>query len=224
MPRSVEEVLEEIELEREWCYDEEAWAEGKPKPKIEISRGVREAAAALVARGPREEPAPTYGKWSQPGVPHKGWTCIDEDIVEGDDLETCEMCEWAEVRYVHVMTHPEWEGELRVGCICAGHMQEDMAGAQRREAELKRRARNPDAAADLSWVQAADRIFGANTLAIGGTGPRLTEWELEFVSNIQARMLRSSRARTRKYQLSEKQMQRFKSIYLRMVGRNGGPG
>jgi hypothetical protein len=196
------------------------------RPPMRPVRTVLESSADRIARklsrgeyrSEAEANRSNFGKWSQPGVPHKGWTCIADDDVE-DDLETCEMCEFAEVRYIHVMTHPEWPGELRVGCYCAQRMEEDPRAAPKREAELKRKARNPDAAADLTWVSAADRIFDANTRAIG-TGARvLTEWELEFVTNMQARMLRLSRARTRKYNLTEKQMERFKAIYLRIVGR-----
>ena len=84
------------------------------------------------------------GKWTQPGVPHKGWTCVDiEDL--GATNHVCEMCETQEVRYVHLMTHPDYEETLRVGCICAGHMEEDLVGARHREVAFKaissRRAR-----------------------------------------------------------------------------------
>ena len=83
------------------------------------------------------------GKWTQPGIPHKGWTCVDiEDLGSPDHV--CEMCELADVRYVHVMEHPAY-GALRVGCICAGHMEENLVGARKREAAFKstrkRRAR-----------------------------------------------------------------------------------
>jgi hypothetical protein len=85
----------------------------------------------------------TTGKWAQPGVPHQGWTCTDvEDIGEQDHL--CEMCEAMFVRYVHTMEHPAYE-TLRVGCVCAGDMEQDLAAARRRETDLKsklsRRAR-----------------------------------------------------------------------------------
>jgi hypothetical protein len=76
------------------------------------------------------------GKWTQPGVPHKGWTCVDiEDLGAPDHI--CEMCEVQEVRYVHTMEHPEHAEALRVGCICAGHMEEDLVGARKREDAFK---------------------------------------------------------------------------------------
>ena len=64
------------------------------------------------------------GKWAEPGVPHKGWSC-DAVTDLGEPLEICGMCETAEIRYVHSMSHPEYPDVLDVGCICAEHMEED---------------------------------------------------------------------------------------------------
>lgn len=76
------------------------------------------------------------GKWAQPGVPHRGWRCVDiEERDEQDHL--CEMCEARLVRYVHVMEHEYYDAVLQVGCVCAGHMEEDLVGARRREASFK---------------------------------------------------------------------------------------
>ncbi|MDT3687475.1 MAG: hypothetical protein RO009_20810 [Pseudorhodoplanes sp.] len=76
------------------------------------------------------------GKWTQPGVPHRGWHCVDiEELEEQDHL--CEMCEARYVRFVHVMEHPNYPDTLRVGCVCAGHMEENLVGARKREAGFK---------------------------------------------------------------------------------------
>lgn len=85
----------------------------------------------------RDAPETTStGKWSTLGVPHRGWRCVDiEERDEQDHL--CEMCEARLVRFVHVMENDRFEGELRVGCVCAGHMEEDIEGARRRETEFK---------------------------------------------------------------------------------------
>jgi hypothetical protein len=40
------------------------------------------------------------GKWSEPGVPHRGWNCIDIHDV-GEPSHLCEMCESQMVRYIH---------------------------------------------------------------------------------------------------------------------------
>lgn len=79
------------------------------------------------------------GKWSEPGVPHKGWSCVDIEDLEKPSL-TCEMCESQTIRYVHYMSHPEYSEELKVGSICAGHMEQDLQSAKKRDDFLKSRA------------------------------------------------------------------------------------
>lgn len=95
------------------------------------------------------------GKWNQPGVPHKGWRCVDiEERDEQDHL--CEMCEARQVRFVHAMEHPAYDEILHVGCVCAGHMEEDLVGARKREAEYKN-----DRSRRVRWLQRAWRISAA---------------------------------------------------------------
>jgi hypothetical protein len=80
------------------------------------------------------------GKWSQPGVPHKGWTCVGvEDLEEPSKI--CEMCESVEIRYVHSMEHPEYPVILDVGCVCAEHMEGDYVTPREREATLRKASR-----------------------------------------------------------------------------------
>jgi hypothetical protein len=50
------------------------------------------------------------------------------------------MCEAQTVRYVHEMQHPDYPEVLKVGCICAGHMESDYAAARLREQQLKNRS------------------------------------------------------------------------------------
>jgi hypothetical protein len=78
------------------------------------------------------------GKWRQPGVPHRGWVCTGiEDL--GEPAATCEMCEVQTITYVHTMWHPDYPHPLDCGCICAGHMEQDLVAAREREAAVKRR-------------------------------------------------------------------------------------
>ena len=76
------------------------------------------------------------GKWSQPGVPHKGWQCIDFDDLGGLD-GICEMCETQSIRYVYHMEHPDYDGVLRVGSDCVENMGEDYTAPQGREKQAK---------------------------------------------------------------------------------------
>lgn len=71
------------------------------------------------------------GKWSIPGVPHKGWTCTSVEDLGAPD-ETCEVCETRDIRYVHHMQHPDYPESLAVGCICADHMENDYEGPRSR--------------------------------------------------------------------------------------------
>lgn len=85
-----------------------------------------------------------HGKWSQPGVPHKGWRWVDEydSCEDGEELHlTCEMCESQSIRYVHVMQHDHYDGLLKCGCICSGRMQEDLVSAKARDKAMQQRGR-----------------------------------------------------------------------------------
>jgi hypothetical protein len=99
------------------------------------------------------------GKWRLPNVPHKGWEC---DFVEdlGSPLAICEMCEEQVIRYVHHMRHPDYDGELACGCICAGHMEESLVWARRRERQLKNRLTRRSKWACRKWrVSAAGNPY-----------------------------------------------------------------
>jgi hypothetical protein len=79
------------------------------------------------------------GKWNDPAVPHKGWTCMDIEDLE-EPVGICEMCENQEVRYVHIMEHPDYPETIRARCDCAGAMEEDSKRACKREQTLKNSA------------------------------------------------------------------------------------
>ncbi len=87
------------------------------------------------------------GEWNREGIPHKGWECVDvydlaEDADPGDDIryEQCEMCGNEKIRYVHVMRHPEYPGELQVGCVCAEKMSGDYVNPRKCETALRNKA------------------------------------------------------------------------------------
>lgn len=90
------------------------------------------------------------GKWSEPGVPKKGWSCVDVDDL-GQPSKVCEMCESQDIRYVHVMQHADYPDFLEVGCICAEHMEEDYVRPREREKRLKRAARRRVSWAKRTW-------------------------------------------------------------------------
>jgi hypothetical protein len=90
-----------------------------------------------VAKTDRIKKRPT-GKWTEYGVPQRGWSCVSVYDVE-EPTHVCEMCEVQLVRFVHVMRHPDYPEGLDVGCVCAGHMEGDYRGARLREQQFKQR-------------------------------------------------------------------------------------
>jgi hypothetical protein len=109
-----------------------------------------------------------FGKWGQAGVPKKGWSCMGiEDL--GEPLAICQMCERMEIRYVHEMENDNYDEILRVGCICAGHMQEDLIAARHRDAEMKSRAGKR-----RRWLKRTWRISAKGNETIIADGYRVT--------------------------------------------------
>jgi hypothetical protein len=93
---------------------------------------------------------------------------MDVEDLEQDRV-TCEMCESAEVRYVHTMMHPDY-GRLRVGCVCAGNMEDDYAGAVAREAMVKGKR---------SWLDRKWRVSGkGNPFLNTRDGFNVVVWQL----------------------------------------------
>lgn len=90
------------------------------------------------------------GKWSRPDIPHEGWTCVRiEDRLTPTDI--CGMCESQPIRYVHHMAHPHYPAELAVGCVCAGHMENDLEQARARDNAMVRRAKKRTLWLDRRW-------------------------------------------------------------------------
>jgi hypothetical protein len=79
------------------------------------------------------------GRWDQPGVPHKGWRCVDVTDLE-EAMGVCEMCGKEEIRYVHHMEHDEFSGTLGVGCVCAEKLSGDYVAPRLREKVLRSKA------------------------------------------------------------------------------------
>ena len=72
------------------------------------------------------------------GVPMQGWTYIAiEDVHYAQ--HRCEACGTAWVRYIHVMEHTEHPCLLRVGCVCAGRLENAPRIADEREAAFRAR-------------------------------------------------------------------------------------
>ncbi len=111
------------------------------------------------------------GKWSQSGVPHRGWRCVDiEDL--GEPQVQCEMCESQTIRFIHHMEHPNYSEVLEVGCICAGHMEGDISAARIRETSMKNRAGRRK-----RWLTRKWRISAKGNPWLRADGYRITVYE-----------------------------------------------
>lgn len=104
------------------------------------------------------------GKWSQLDVPHKGWFCVDLEDTD-DASTTCEMCESQEIRYVHHMKHDQYPSILKVGCVCAGNMEENLTEAMNRDNFLKSRSNKRKKWLDRNWRVSQK---GNDTIKSGG--------------------------------------------------------
>jgi hypothetical protein len=90
------------------------------------------------------------GKWLSPNVPQSGWECVDvQDL--GSPIATCQMCEKETIRYAHYMCHPNYQGTLMVGCVCAGRMEGNLQSAKERDAFMKSRMNKRKNWLDRKW-------------------------------------------------------------------------
>ena len=114
-------------------------------------------------------------RWDQPGVPHKGWHCVDVVDLRADgesadetDYATCQMCGNEKIRYVHIMEHPDLDENFDVGCVCAEKMSGDYEGPKRREAKLRNRA-----ARRTRWLQRKWRVSAKGNSSLNVDGHNL---------------------------------------------------
>lgn len=131
-----------------------------------------------------------FGKWGQAGVPKRGWRCVGiEDL--GEPSETCEMCERLVIRYVHEMVNDRYPASLRVGCVCAGNMEENLIAARERDDSMRSRAdkkkrwlnrRWKTSAAGHPWIEADGFHVVVYPKKSGGFGATITKGKLKTPS------------------------------------------
>ena len=76
-------------------------------------------------------------KWNDPSVPKRGWKCDDVEDLGAGKYQTCAMCDRAHIRFVHLMAHPDHDGMIEAGCVCAGYMEGDHEAPELREKRAK---------------------------------------------------------------------------------------
>lgn len=118
------------------------------------------------------------GLWKRDDVPHKGWVWVDmRDL--GEPTETCEMCQVQLIRFVHVMYHEEWPRTLEVGCVCAGHMSEDLERARTIEREFKSLVRRKEAFLTRRWTLRYNPSYDSYLQYINIDGFHISVWGKE---------------------------------------------
>ena len=86
------------------------------------------------------------------GAPLENWRC--EGVIDGEEADfVCELCDCKKVRYIHVMTHPDYPGELKVGCICAGIMEGNRMAAIARDEAAKRKSQRRSNFRKKKWAE-----------------------------------------------------------------------
>lgn len=113
---------------------------------------------------------PSGGKWSEAGVPHRGWEVVECFKLE-DREQLCEMCERQHVMFVHVMRHENYHDDLRVGCVCAGHMEEDMSAAHQREVQFRNRSKRRANWLNRKWKRS---VYSAGSQVLRTDGMQIT--------------------------------------------------
>lgn len=85
-------------------------------------------------------------RWNKPNIPHKGWKHVEvvdlgEGVAPGEPIsyEYCDMC-GEKIRYVHILTHLEYAGELHVGCDCASSLTADYVNPEEQERRIRNKA------------------------------------------------------------------------------------
>lgn len=78
-------------------------------------------------------------------IPLTGWRCSDVFDLRADgssidetEYKICEMCGNERLRFIHVMTHDNFDGTLNVGCVCAEKMSGDSIGPKKRQEEVSK--------------------------------------------------------------------------------------
>ncbi len=141
-----------------------------------------------------------HGKWSDSGVPHRGWRCIDfEDL--GNIDAVCEMCKIQEIRYVYYMQHSNYDDVLRVGCMCAERMEGDYVNPRKREHALKnanqRRRR---------WLTRKWRVSAKGNPFLNTDGFNITVYQKPdglWAGRIEDRLTGQSKKSRRQYQTED---------------------
>jgi hypothetical protein len=117
-----------------------------------------------------------HNLWRTEGFPHRGWQCLDVVDLNPDnaphyevDYGTCDVCGHYPIRFVHVLLHDEWSGQIEAGCVCAEKLTGDYISHKDHERDLRRRA-----AARANWLKRRWRISAKGNKWLNVDGHHVT--------------------------------------------------
>lgn len=92
-----------------------------------------------------------------PGVPHKGWQLDDvidlllDERRKPGNYDDCQFCGQEQIRFVHLLSHPQYTDVIRVGRVCSERLTDDCVTPRQRENQLRTRAARRQRWLERNW-------------------------------------------------------------------------
>lgn len=107
-------------------------------------------------------------QWNKPDIPLRGWKCDKVYYAQEenpDKYEVCDLCGNDQVKYVFVLSHPDYPETLKVDAPCVERLLDNYVDPVIREKELLNRHRRR-----LNWLALPWRLSdqGNDYMNIGG--------------------------------------------------------
>ena len=106
-----------------------------------------------------KKPMILLGHWKDGSdMPKIGWKYSNIFVTSPKKKVICGMCLARNIRRIHVMKHPDRSGVLCVGYVCAAHMTDNDAGAQKVERLFTSRITKKERLLARKWYRYDDKI------------------------------------------------------------------
>jgi hypothetical protein len=93
-------------------------------------------------------------QWNKPDIPCRGWLCERVYYVQEnnpDSYEVCHLCGNDHVKFVFVLSHPEYPEKIKVDSACVEKLMDNYVDPIIREKELLNRHRRRLNWLDMPW-------------------------------------------------------------------------
>jgi hypothetical protein len=106
-----------------------------------------------------KKPRKLLGHWiAEDDMPKIGWKYSNIFVMPPKGAVICGMCLAHHIQRIHVMKHPNHSGVLCVGYVCAAHMIDDDASAQKVERLFTSRITKKERLPTRKWYRYDDKI------------------------------------------------------------------